>query len=92
MVQIRSNKESLAPDVFWETLVVASLAVIALVVWGERVDLYRGYLFNDAGHLVSSYSRQLSVDVSQYLPWSEAHRPFGRDCITILLRCFGETT
>lgn len=72
-------------------LPVVVLSLIGVVIWWPQVSAYRGYLYNDCGHLVYSYANQLRFHLADYLPWAKvAHRPLGRDSITLLLRIFGE--
>jgi len=77
------------------------LAALGITIWGLRIPLYKGSLYGDSGHLVFSYGEHLRLHFTEYLPWraaplqtvrdiQAAHRPIGRDAITVLLRLFGE--
>lgn len=77
-------------ECFVNLTILIVLAIIGVAVWGWRIDGYRGYIYNDSGHLVYSYTRNLAIELWQYFPWSKAHRPLGRDAISMILLAFGE--
>lgn len=91
MMQCQNEKITIIRACLSFVIVSLLFGVIGIVVWGPRIFDYRGYLYNDAGHLLYSYSENLKFHFGDYLPWAKhVHRPIGRDAITLLLRLFGE--
>lgn len=67
-----------------------AIAAIAILVWGPNIEGYRGFLYVDCNHLINSYQTNFAFSIRPYLPWVSAHRPLGRDAISLLLYLFGE--
>ncbi len=71
-------------------LAAVLLVLIGTIVWGPNIAHFKGYLYVDVGHFLFSYKNNLEFFPYNYLPWVSAHRPIGRDAITLLLRVFEE--
>ena len=76
----------------WHKNVLAMLiiATLGIAVWSQRINRSQGFLTDDRTHLEYSYRANLNISPYKYLPGVVAHRPIGRDAITVLLRSFGE--
>lgn len=72
------------------TAAVLLLAAIGLSIGSQRITTGQGFITDDSTHLEYSYTNGLNFLPHLYLPGVPAHRPIGRDAITLLLRLYGE--
>lgn len=76
----------------WLKKAVAALAiaVLGVAVWSQRIDSAHGFILDDPTHLDDCYRSGFRVYPERYLPGVAAHRPIGRDALTLLFALFGE--
>jgi hypothetical protein len=76
----------------WQKHLAASVILISLglIICSQRMSSALGFLTDDCTHLEYSYQNNLRIIPHKYLPGVVAHRPIGRDAITLLLKLFGE--
>jgi hypothetical protein len=72
------------------SLAMIALVILGVAIWSQRISSSQGFMTDDCTHLDYSYHAGLRTFPYSYLPWVTAHRPIGRDAITVLLRLFGE--
>ena len=77
-------------DLYIFVLVSVSLVLLGIIVWAPRINDYRGFVYVECRHLVNSYLSETIFHLSSYFPWHVAHRPVGRDAISLMLAIFGE--
>jgi hypothetical protein len=84
--------KQLLPTGGWRTHTAAFLIMttLGLTICSRRIGTARGFLTDDCTHLEYSYQNGLRIFPYKYLPGVVAHRPLGRDAITLLLKLFGE--
>lgn len=71
-------------------IAVIVLFTLGILVWSYRIPTSHGFLMDSSNLLVDSYQQGLQFFPKQYLPGVAAHRPIGRDAITLFLKLFGE--
>ena len=76
----------------WQKKAFAALviATLGIAVWSQRIDSAQGFVLDDPSHLDDCYRTGFQMYTVGYLPGNPAHRPVGRDALTLLFALFGE--